>query len=104
MRPSKQTPWVFEVKSKVLYDPIIEEGYSYVEMCEDCSNVAKHLARETLDTVQADLYHPSEIVALAELQDLIKPRPHSPHGIDNAKVDRLLPTLIARIPIPEERS
>lgn len=104
VRPSKQTPWVFEVKSKVLYDPIIEEGYSYVEMCEDCSNVAKHLARETLDTVQADLYHPSEIVALAELQDLIKPRPHSPHGIDNAKVDRLLPTLIARIPIPEERS
>lgn len=97
VRPSGQSPWVFEVKEKVLYAPTTDIGYGYHELCEDCSNVARHLAREALDTVAADLHHPSAIIALADLKEVIRQQPHTPHEVDDKKVEDILPKLIKRI-------
>jgi hypothetical protein len=97
VRPSGKTPWVFEVKEKVLYDPTAQHRHTFYDLCEDCSNVARHLAREALDTAEADLRDPSSIVSLAELKEVICQRPHAHHDVDNEKVDALLPQLIERI-------
>ncbi|VWB34716.1 hypothetical protein BLA23254_01516 [Burkholderia lata] len=97
VRPSGQSPWVFEVKEKVLYDPTVQRRCTVYDLCEDCSNVARHLAREALDTAEADLRDPSSIVSLAELSAVICPQPHSHHDVDNEKIDDLLHQLIDRI-------
>lgn len=96
-RPSDGAPWVFEVKEKQLYSPERECLYEYVKLCEDCSNVARHLAREVLDTAGTDLRDPSVIIALADLRSIIIPRPHMPHDVDGQRVDAVLPMLTERI-------
>ncbi|CAN0622751.1 conserved protein of unknown function [Burkholderia multivorans] len=93
LRPGKQSPWIFDIKEKVLFDL----GHGRVPLCEDCSNVASHLAREVAELAGVELLHPSSILALGELRSVIRAQPHIHHNIDNEQVEALLPALERRL-------
>lgn len=92
VRPSEKSPWIFDIKEKVLWDQ-----EQRVALCEDCSNVASLLAREAAVSAGIILTHPSSIVALGELRSIICVRSHAPHVIDNERVEELLPVLERRL-------
>ncbi|WP_017455042.1 hypothetical protein [Herbaspirillum rubrisubalbicans] len=97
VRPSSQSPWIFEVKEKTLFAPDEQRKMAYFTVCEDCSNVARHLAREVLDTAGIDLPDPSVIISLEELSQVIIERPHARHEVNSERIEELFPTFIERI-------
>ena len=97
IRPSKKNPWVYEVKFKLLFSSVERDRRSVEHICDDCSNTANHLGREAAGAIGQALEYPSSLVELSELRSVVISRAHSPHAVDNAKVDALLPHLVDRL-------
>lgn len=97
IRPSKKNPWVFEIKHKQLFSSENRDRRSFEHICDDCANTANHLGREAAGAIGQTLEYPSSLVELSELLSIVISRPHSPHAVDNAKVDALLPHLVDRL-------
>lgn len=97
IRPSKKNPWVFEIKYKQLFSPEERDRRSFEHICDDCANTANHLGREAAGGIGRTLEYPSSLMELSELRSIIVSRPYSPHTVNNAKVDALLPYLVDRL-------
>ncbi|MBJ2135808.1 hypothetical protein JEU11_05010 [Paraglaciecola chathamensis] len=102
LKPSKNNPWVFEVKSILAHKKESDSLADDIKVCNECFNAANHLGREAIEEVKEEdppinVYFPHSLIAFEELKSVIVARPHSFHLINNERAENVVKTAIDRI-------
>lgn len=102
LKPSKNNPWVFEVKGILAHDSTEESLAKEIKVCNECFNTANHLGREAIMEVKEedetiDVYFPHSLVTIEELKSVIEPRANSSHIINNDLAESVVKKGIVRI-------
>ncbi len=98
VRPSKQNPWVLEIKSVPLFlDDKMEVSPRTESMCADCIDTAINLGREILKESDLRIEYPSSVITFTELSNIILPRPHSKHEFKNELIDSMISEIVTRL-------
>lgn len=102
LKPSKNNPWVFEVKSILAHNAESDSLADDIKVCNECFNASNHLGREAIEEVKEedptiDVYFPHSLIAFEELKSVIVARPHSSHLINNELAEEAVKTAIDRI-------
>ncbi|QYJ90830.1 hypothetical protein [Shewanella halotolerans] len=102
LKPSKNNPWVFEVKAILAHDSEHQSFAEEIKVCNECFNAANHLGQEAIKEAKeqdetVDVYFPHSLIQLEELKSVITPRLHSSHIIDNDLAENVVRNAIRRI-------
>jgi rubredoxin len=68
-----------------------------MDICNHCSGTLMSLKLEVVSKIGRPLPSSYEFVSPQELSEIIKPRPHSPHGIVSARAAALVTTCVSKV-------
>lgn len=97
VRPSGQNAWAFPIASKYLRaDASGRTGINQV-ICGDCGWTVERLRSEASALSGIEETHSFALIGMADVTNIVIPRPHCRHNFNNEKANRVVADLVERL-------
>jgi rubredoxin len=98
VRKSNKGSWNFQYSSnRPFYSEFSESLQENITVCSDCADAENKIKKEAENLSGIYIQDRKSVIKLREMSDIVNPKPHRKHEINNQAVDVLLEKVIGRL-------